>query len=151
APATTAPPARLVRVSPRRHRRRRRPAIGLRSGTAVILPVAGTRSGDSRYDGCVKDAREERRASRRRPRPLRGRRPTTAALPACATGDPSAIDDILPADSSGLRMLIVGISPGLWTAAVNAPFARPGNRFWPSLHQAGLTNHQVDASCGLDP
>ena len=34
---------------------------------------------------------------------------------------------------------------------MNAPFARPGNRFWPSLHQAGLTDHQVDASCGLDP
>ena len=46
-------------------------------------------------------------------------------------------------------MLIVGINPGLWTAAVNAPFARPGNRFWPSLHQAGLTDHLVDASLGL--
>lgn len=46
-------------------------------------------------------------------------------------------------------MLIVGINPGLWTAAVNAPFARPGNRFWPSLHKAGLTDHVVDASLGL--
>lgn len=46
-------------------------------------------------------------------------------------------------------MLIVGINPGLWTAAVNAPFARPGNRFWPSLHQAGLTDRLVDASLGL--
>lgn len=46
-------------------------------------------------------------------------------------------------------MLIVGINPGLWTAAVNAPFAHPGNRFWPSLHRAGLIDHEVDASCGL--
>src|SRR5699024_6440616 len=49
------------------------------------------------------------------------------------------------------RLLIVGINPGLWTAAVNAPFARPGNRFWPSLHRAGLTSRMVDASRGLDP
>lgn len=48
-----------------------------------------------------------------------------------------------------MRMLIVGINPGLWTAAVNAPFAYPGNRFWPSLHRAGLTDRVVDATCGL--
>ncbi|GAA2000238.1 mismatch-specific DNA-glycosylase [Brevibacterium samyangense] len=48
-----------------------------------------------------------------------------------------------------MRLLVVGINPGLWTAAVNAPFARPGNRFWPSLHRAGLTDHPVDASRGL--
>jgi TDG/mug DNA glycosylase family protein len=46
-------------------------------------------------------------------------------------------------------LLIVGINPGLWTAAVNAPFARPGNRFWPSLYRAGLTDTQIDASVGL--
>lgn len=89
--------------------------------------------------------------SNRRPSPLGGRKPTKDDLAAFATHDPNAIDDILPSDSSGLKMLIVGINPGLWTAAVNAPFARPGNRFWPSLHQAGLTDHQVDASCGLEP
>ncbi|MFP3396726.1 mismatch-specific DNA-glycosylase [Brevibacterium sp. H602] len=89
--------------------------------------------------------------SNRRPSPLGGRKPTKDDLAAFATDDPNAIDDILPSDSSGLKMLIVGINPGLWTAAVNAPFARPGNRFWPSLHQAGLTDHQVDASCGLEP
>ena len=99
----------------------------------------------------MKDVSEESSASSRRPSPLGGRRPTKDDLAAFATDDPNAIDDILPADSSGLKMLIVGINPGLWTAAVNAPFARPGNRFWPSLHQAGLTDHQVDASCGLDP
>lgn len=47
------------------------------------------------------------------------------------------------------RLLIVGINPGLWTAAVNAPFAYPGNRFWPSLAEAGLTPWRVDASAGL--
>ena len=52
-------------------------------------------------------------------------------------------------DAGSLRLLIVGINPGLWTAAVNAPFARPGNRFWPSLHRAGMTSRLVDASRGL--
>lgn len=48
-----------------------------------------------------------------------------------------------------LELLIVGVNPGLWTAAVNAPFARPGNRFWPALFRAGVTDHLVDASRGL--
>lgn len=85
----------------------------------------------------------------RRPSPLKGKRPTKADLERFATADPDAIDDILPKDHSRLRMLIVGINPGLWTAAVNAPFARPGNRFWPSLYAAGLTDYQVDAAAGL--
>lgn len=91
--------------------------------------------------------------STRRPSPLGGRRPTQAELADFATPDPEAIDDVLPDPARGeeLRLLIVGINPGLWTAAVNAPFARPGNRFWPSLHRAGLTSRPVDASRGLDP
>ncbi len=92
--------------------------------------------------------------SSRRPSPLGGRKPTKADLARFAVDDPDAIDDVLPAEpdeSPRLRLLIVGINPGLWTAAVNAPFARPGNRFWPSLHRAGLTDRQVDATRGLDP
>lgn len=78
-----------------------------------------------------------------------GRRPRREELARFATADPRAMDDVLPAHAERLRLLIVGINPGLWTAAVNAPFARPGNRFWPSLHRAGLTEHVVDASTGL--
>ncbi len=85
----------------------------------------------------------------RRPSPLDGRRPTRDELGRFATDDPDAIDDVLPASGEPLKLLIVGINPGLWTAAVNAPFARPGNRFWPSLHRAGLTDHMVDAAAGL--
>lgn len=85
----------------------------------------------------------------RRPSPLGGRRPARADLAAFANDDPHAIDDILPVPGAGLRLLIVGINPGLWTAAVNAPFAHPGNRFWPSLARAGLTDHVVDAAAGL--
>lgn len=40
----------------------------------------------------------------------------------------------------GLKVLFVGINPGLYTAAVGHHFARPGNRFWPALHRAGFTD-----------
>jgi TDG/mug DNA glycosylase family protein len=39
----------------------------------------------------------------------------------------------------GLRVLFVGINPGLYSAAVGHNFARPGNRFWKALYAAGIT------------
>jgi double-stranded uracil-DNA glycosylase len=39
----------------------------------------------------------------------------------------------------GLRVLFCGINPGLYSGATGHHFARPGNRFWPTLHQSGLT------------
>jgi TDG/mug DNA glycosylase family protein len=42
----------------------------------------------------------------------------------------------------------VGINPGLWTAATGAHFARPGNRFYPALFRAGITDRLIDASAG---
>lgn len=41
--------------------------------------------------------------------------------------------------AANLRVLFCGINPGLYTAAVGHHFARPGNRFWPALHQSGFT------------
>src|SRR6188474_3228455 len=38
-----------------------------------------------------------------------------------------------------LRVLFCGINPGLYTAAVGHHFARPGNRFWKALRDAGFT------------
>ncbi|MGS0687605.1 mismatch-specific DNA-glycosylase [Nakamurella sp. GG22] len=58
------------------------------------------------------------------------------------------VDDLV---GPGMKLLFVGINPGLWTAAVNAHFARPGNRFWPALQLAGITAHRIDASRGLLP
>lgn len=89
----------------------------------------------------------------RTPSPLDGRRPAPADL-ARAAGDALDTEDVLPfpADDDSadlLRLLVVGINPSPWTAAVNAPFARPGNRFWPSLAAAGVTDGVVDASRGL--
>ena len=59
-----------------------------------------------------------------------------------------AVDDLV---DNRVRLLFVGINPGLWTAAVNAHFARRGNRFWPALHRAGITPRLVDVSDGMSP
>ena len=47
------------------------------------------------------------------------------------------------------RLLIVGINPGALSEKVDAPFAHPGNRFWPALQAAGITPYRVHASEGL--
>lgn len=51
----------------------------------------------------------------------------------------------------GVRLLFVGINPSLWTAAVQAQFAHPGNRFYPALYAAGITSWEIDASDGMTP
>lgn len=51
----------------------------------------------------------------------------------------------------GLRLLLVGINPGLWSAATRSHFARPGNRFYPALHRAGITASVIDAGDGMKP
>ncbi|MDY6055786.1 mismatch-specific DNA-glycosylase [Micrococcus sp.] len=58
------------------------------------------------------------------------------------------VPDLLP---HPLRLLFIGINPSLWTAATGAHFARPGNRFYPALHRAGLISHPFDASAGYRP
>jgi len=42
-----------------------------------------------------------------------------------------------------LKVLFVGINPGLYSGAVGHHFARPGNRFWPVLYKAGFTERQL--------
>jgi double-stranded uracil-DNA glycosylase len=49
----------------------------------------------------------------------------------------------------GLRLLFVGINPGLWTAAVQTHFAHPGNRFYPALALAGIIERPIDRSAGM--
>ncbi|SEF18430.1 mismatch-specific DNA-glycosylase [Jiangella alba] len=43
-----------------------------------------------------------------------------------------------------LRLLFVGINPGLMTVAVQTHFGRPGNRFYPALRRAGITDGPDD-------
>jgi double-stranded uracil-DNA glycosylase len=47
------------------------------------------------------------------------------------------------------KLVIVGINPGLWTAAVQSHFARPGNRFYPALYAAGIVDRRIDPSSGM--
>jgi TDG/mug DNA glycosylase family protein len=49
----------------------------------------------------------------------------------------------------GLRLLFVGINPGLWTAATQTHFAHPGNRFYPALLEAGIIDEPVDRGVGM--
>ena len=49
----------------------------------------------------------------------------------------------------GLKLLFVGINPGLWTAAVQTHFAHPTNRFYPALAAAGITEYEVDRVAGM--
>lgn len=60
-------------------------------------------------------------------------KPTRADL--LAAKDKTLRDVIAP----GLRILFCGINPGLYSGATGHHFARPGNRFWPTLYQAGFT------------
>jgi double-stranded uracil-DNA glycosylase len=46
----------------------------------------------------------------------------------------------------GLKVLFVGINPGLYSAATGNHFARPGNRFWPALYASGFTAHRLHPS-----
>lgn len=59
------------------------------------------------------------------------------------------VPDLLPGQGTPLRLLFVGINPGLWTAAVQTHFAHPGNRFYPALLRAGLLAEPVDAAAGM--
>jgi TDG/mug DNA glycosylase family protein len=56
------------------------------------------------------------------------------------------VPDLLADD---LRLLFVGINPGLWTAAVQTHFAHPANRFYPALLNAGILTDPVSPSAGM--
>lgn len=58
------------------------------------------------------------------------------------------LPDLIPDPT---RLLFVGINPGLLSVAVRAHFAPRGNRFFPALLAAGITDHRIDASAGMLP
>lgn len=64
-------------------------------------------------------------------------RPTPADLEAAR--DRTIPDLVAP----GLSVLFSGINPGLWSGATGLHFARPGNRFWPTLHRSGFTPRRL--------
>jgi double-stranded uracil-DNA glycosylase len=60
-----------------------------------------------------------------------------------AAAEGKTLPDVIAPD---LDVLFCGINPGLYTAAVQQHFGRPGNRFWPTLHRAGFTPRQFHPS-----
>jgi double-stranded uracil-DNA glycosylase len=58
----------------------------------------------------------------------------------------STLPDLI---AEGVRLLFVGINPGLLSVAVQGHFAPRGNRFYPALLRAGIADHLIDASAGL--
>jgi len=61
-------------------------------------------------------------------------RPTSEQV---AAAEGASVPDVI---ADRLRVLLCGINPGLYSGAVGHHFARPGNRFWKTLHAAGFTD-----------
>ncbi len=57
------------------------------------------------------------------------------------------VPDLLP--TGEVRLLFVGINPGLWTAATQTHFAHPVNRFYPALLEAGIIERRIDPAAGM--
>jgi double-stranded uracil-DNA glycosylase len=55
----------------------------------------------------------------------------------------ATIPDVI---APGLKVLFVGINPSLYSGATGRHFARPGNRFWPALHESGFTDRLLHPS-----
>jgi TDG/mug DNA glycosylase family protein len=68
------------------------------------------------------------------------RRPTRAELQA-AYG--TVIPDLV---GPSTRVLLVGINPSLYSGWTGTHFARPGNRLWRTLHEAGFTGRRLHPS-----
>lgn len=58
----------------------------------------------------------------------------------------ATVDDLIGAR---VRLLFVGINPGLWTAATRTHFAHPGNRFYPALRTAGIVERDISSRDGM--
>lgn len=67
-------------------------------------------------------------------------KPTKAEIQA-AVG--KTVPDLIAPD---LRILFCGINPSLYSAVVGHHFARPGNRFWKTLYQAGFSDRLLAPS-----
>jgi TDG/mug DNA glycosylase family protein len=45
----------------------------------------------------------------------------------------------------GMRLLVCGLNPSVYSADAGVGYARPGNRFWPALRSSGLSELDRDA------
>ena len=69
-----------------------------------------------------------------------------SAAPSSSRSATRRVPDLI---GPGLRLLFVGINPGLWTAATQTHFAHPGNRFYPALRLAGIVDRDLDRAGGM--
>ncbi|MBD2090948.1 G/U mismatch-specific DNA glycosylase [Microcoleus sp. FACHB-1515] len=67
-------------------------------------------------------------------------KPTKAEIQAAVN---QTVPDII---APNLQVLFCGINPSLYSAVVGHHFARPGNRFWKTLHGAGFTDRLFSPS-----
>ena len=70
-------------------------------------------------------------------RPAPGAPPWRPSREQIATAVGARVPDVIAPD---LDVLFCGINPGLYSGAVGHHFARPGNRFWKTLHRSGFTD-----------
>jgi TDG/mug DNA glycosylase family protein len=68
------------------------------------------------------------------------KKPTRADL--LASAGKTTTDLIAP----DLRVLFCGINPGLYSGYTGYHFAKPGNRFWPTLYASGFTERLLAPS-----
>ena len=58
---------------------------------------------------------------------------------------PTLADTVGP----GMRLLVCGLNPSIYSAERGVGFARPGNRFWPAAIAAGLVSRALDSRHAL--
>ena len=66
------------------------------------------------------------------------RKPTKEEL---QTAPNKTIEDVI---APNLKVLFCGINPGIWSGATGHHFAKPGNRFWKTLHLAGFSDRLLE-------
>lgn len=105
------------------------PAPGIAARQVALLRAEGV---------AVRDGRVDLDAARWDPRfGQRAWRPSADDLRA-AYG--RSVPDLV---APGLRVLLVGVNPSLWSGVTGLHFGRPANRLWPTLHRAGLTPRRL--------
>lgn len=68
--------------------------------------------------------------------------PTGAGEPELALVRERTLPDVV---GPGMRLLVCGLNPSVYSADAGVGYARPGNRFWPAARAAGLV------TCDRDP
>src|SRR5204863_1723768 len=94
---------------------------------------AGARESQAEDQDEIQDPEKEEEDSIPLTTRARRARPTRTEVLAAAG---RTVPDVV---ASPLAVLFCGINPGLYSGAVGHHFARPGNRFWKTLHLAGFT------------